>query len=603
MKKYRTIIAREITNLLENVSEADIADLIEYPQNPEMGDLSLPCFKLSKQLRKPPQAIAEELKSRVELEGFERVEAVSGYLNFYLDNARFASTVIGDVLEQGARYGSRNIGEGGKVVIDYSSPNIAKPFHIAHLRSTVIGNALYRIHEFLGYACVGINHLGDWGTQFGKLIVAYRMWGDAAAVEQGGIDELLRLYVKFHDEAEHNASLADEARGWFVRMEQGDEEALALWRRFVDISLAEFRRIYDLLGVSFDSYAGESFYNGRMEAVVAELREKELLEEDGGAWLVRLDTYDMPPALILKKDGSSLYHTRDITAALYRKETYDFRKAIYVTDYAQNLHFAQWFKVVELMGYDWAKDLVHVPFGRVSLEGASLSTRRGNVLKLEDVLNQAIAKTREIMASRPQPIADIDAAARQVGVGAVIFNDLSSGRIKDIDFKWEDVLNFEGESGPYVQYAHARACSVLAKAEAAGLAVREGWDALGKAALAGQEDKEASAEEALAVSEGGGADLAAQLAALPVNEATVRLAKELSLFGERVELAMRKLEPSIVARYLIDLSQAFNRFYHECRIMAEEDRVRTARLALVQAVKITLGNGLRLIGLSAPEKI
>ncbi|TYP74795.1 arginine--tRNA ligase [Paenibacillus methanolicus] len=575
MQKYKSIIAREITKLLETVKEADIETLIEYPPNPEMGDLSLPCFKLSKQLRKPPQAIAEELKSRMKPDGVERIEAVSGYLNFYLDGARFASSVIGEALARGERYGSRNIGEGGKVVIDYSSPNIAKPFHIAHLRSTVIGNALYRIHDFLGFDCVGVNHLGDWGTQFGKLIVAYRQWGDETAVDEGGIDELLRLYVKFHEEAERDPSLEDEARGWFVRMEHGDEEALALWRRFVDISMAEFTRIYELLGVSFDSYAGESFYNGRMDPVVAELREKALLEADKGAWLVRLDAYDMPPALILKKDGSSLYHTRDITAALYRKETYDFRKAIYVTDYAQNLHFAQWFKVVELMGYGWAKDLVHVPFGRVSLEGASLSTRRGNVLKLEDVLNQAIAKTREIMESRPQPIADIETVSRQVGVGAVIFHDLGSGRIKDIDFKWEDVLNFEGESGPYVQYTHARACSVLAKAGAAGLALSE----------IGQAPDEAA------------------LAALPINEATLRLAKELSLFGERVELAMRKLEPSIVARCLVDLAQAFNRFYHECRIMAEADGVRTARLALVQAAKLTLANGLRLIGLEAPEQI
>ncbi|MFB9329361.1 arginine--tRNA ligase [Paenibacillus aurantiacus] len=614
MRKYKAIIAREITNLLENVDAANIEGLIEYPPNPEMGDLSLPCFKLSKLLRKPPQAIAEELKSRINLGEVERIEAVSGYLNFYLDSARFAVSVIGEALAQGTRYGSRNIGDGARVVIDYSSPNIAKPFHIAHLRSTVIGNALYRIHKFLGYDCVGINHLGDWGTQFGKLIVAYRLWGDAQTVEQDGIDELLRLYVKFHEEADGNPSLEDEARSWFVRMEQGDGDALALWRWFVDISLAEFRRIYELLGVFFDSYAGESFYNDRMEAVVAELREKALLEEDGGAWLVRLEAYDMPPALMLKKDGSSLYHTRDITAALYRKEVYDFCKAIYVTDYAQNLHFAQWFKVVELMGRDWAKDLVHVPFGRVSLEGASLSTRRGNVLKLEDVLNQAIAKTREIMESRPQPIEDLDAAARQVGVGAIIFNDLSSGRIKDIDFKWEDVLNFDGESGPYVQYTHARACSVLAKAKAAGLASgqaadgaapigSEGGDAAGEVVVIGREDGRASDTASLNGTVVNGIVSNAALTGLPMNDATVRLVKELSLFGEKVELAMHKLEPSIVARYLIDLSQTFNRFYHECRIMAEEEGVRNARLALVRAVKITLGNGLSLIGLAAPEKI
>lgn len=572
MLPYKKLLASRIAQTLTGVSEEDIQILLEYPPNPEMGDISLPCFKLSKTLRKSPQAIADELKEKLSDEAVERVESVSGYLNIYLNKTAFTRGVVGSVLEENDRYGSRNIGEGRTVVIDYSSPNIAKPFHVGHLRSTVIGNALYRIFSFLGYDCVGVNHLGDWGTQFGKLIVAYKRWGSEEDVEKGAIDELLRLYVKFHDEAEKEPSLEDEARAWFVRIEQGDEEALKLWKWIVDISLKEFQKIYDLLGVRFDSFAGESFYNDKMAPVIQQLRDKNLLEEDDGAWLVRLDDYNMAPALMLKKDGSSLYHTRDVTAAIYRKNTYDFDKAIYVTDYAQNLHFQQWFKVVELMGYEWAKDLVHVAFGRVSLEGMSLSTRKGNVVKLEDLLKQAIDKTREIIEAKNPAMENKDEVARQVGVGAVIFNDLSSNRIKDIVFSWEEALNFDGETGPYVQYTHARACSVLRKAN--------GSDAID---LPG--------------------DGSAPDPALLLTPETVGVLKEVSLFPERIEQAMQKLEPSIVSRYLVDLAQAFNRFYHECPILVDDPSLRHARLAVVKTVQITLRNGLKLIGLETPEKI
>ncbi|WP_138754993.1 arginine--tRNA ligase [Paenibacillus sinopodophylli] len=570
MKKYKNLIAKEISSLLENVTEQQIAALIEYPPNSEMGDLSFPCFKLSKTLRKAPQVIADELKWSLQLDAIERMESAAGYLNFFIDKVRFADYVIKSILTLGDQYGSQNVGNDKTVVIDYSSPNIAKPFHVAHLRSTVIGNALYRIYSFLGYTCIGINHLGDWGTQFGKLIVAYHLWGNSDEIEKGGIDELLRLYVKFHDEAEHNPVLEDQARAWFVKLEQDDKEALRLWRWFVDISIKEFKRIYQLLGVHFDSYTGESFYNDKMEAAIGQLRDKGLLEEDQGASLVRLDAYEMPPALILKKDGSSLYHTRDITAALYRKDAYDFEKAIYVTDYAQNLHFQQWFKVVELLGYEWSNDLVHVAFGRVSLEGTSLSTRKGNIIKLEDVLQQSIAKTKAIMEARNANIENMDEIARQVGVGAVIFNDLSSSRIKDIVFSWKEVLNFEGETGPYLQYTHARASSILTKAMSQfGMSIN---------------------------------DSLVEPAHL-INDSSIHLLKELSMFGERIEWAMQKSEPSIISRYLIDLAQAFNRFYHECPILVENASVREARLALVKCVKTTLVNGLRLIGLEAPEKI
>ncbi|MED4601757.1 arginine--tRNA ligase [Paenibacillus validus] len=565
---YKLWLAEQTASKLEGVSVEALAEWIEYPPNPQMGDLSLPCFKLSKQLRKAPQAIAEELQQGWgEHPAVERVEAVAGYLNVFLNKASFAADVVSEVLAQGERFGSQNIGEGRSVVIDFSSPNIAKSFHIGHLRSTVIGRALYNIFKFLGYNSVGVNHLGDWGTQFGKLIVAYKLWGDEAAVEAGGIDELQRLYVKFHDEADVKPELEDEARAWFVKLEQGDEEAHKLWRWFVEISLKEFHKMYDLLGVKFDSYAGESFYNDKMAAVLEELKTKQLLEEDDGALLVKLEDYNMPPALMVKKDGGTLYHTRDVTAAIYRKHTYDFEKAVYVTDAGQSLHFQQWFKVIELMGYDWAKQLVHVPFGKVSLEGAKLSTRKGNVINLEELLTKAIEKTREIIEEKNPELENKEEVARQVGVGAVVFNDLSNNRIKDIVFSWDEALNFEGETGPYVQYAHARACSILRRA--------------------------------------GAVDTASAKLELLTEPAEQGLVRELHLFKERVVQAMDKLEPSIISRYLIDLAQVFNRFYKECPILKADVNadVQAARLALTKATTVALTNGLALIGLDAPEKM
>ncbi|UHA72165.1 arginine--tRNA ligase [Paenibacillus sp. 481] len=572
MHNYKQRVAHQLSSFIQAVEEHDILALLEYPPNPDMGDISLPCFKLSKLLRKSPQDIANELKETIHGDDIERVDAVAGYLNIFLNRSQFAHEVVNSVLAAGDRYGAQQIGQGRTVVIDFSSPNIAKPFHVGHLRSTVIGNALYRIFAYLGYDVVGVNHLGDWGTQFGKLIVAYQRWGNQQQVETGAIDELLRLYVKFHDEAESNPELENEARAWFVRMEAGDKEALALWEWFIDVSLKEFQNIYDLLGVQFDIFTGESFYNDKMGPVIEELRTKGLLVEDDGAWLVKLDEYNMSPALMLKKDGSSLYHTRDVTAALYRKSHYQFDKVIYVTDYAQNLHFQQCFKIVELMGYDWSKDLIHVPFGRVSLEGMSLSTRKGNVVKLDDLLKQAIAKIQSIIEAKNPHLENKEEVARQVGVGAVIFNDLSANRIKDIVFSWEDALNFEGETGPYVQYTHARACSVLRKANG-----------------------------------GEGIDLPEQnvpfAPALLQEQSTSQVLKELYLFTERIEQAMVKLEPSIVSRYLVDLAQAFNRFYHDCPILVDEPELRAARLSIVKCVQITLRNGLRLIGLQSPEKL
>jgi arginyl-tRNA synthetase len=565
MFDVKDIIAQAIHKQLPELSRDQIYDMLEYPPNPEMGDIALPCFKLSKTLRKPPVQIAQELASNIsDMEFIDKVEPVSGYLNFFFNKPLFIEQTLKRILEEQERYGSQPIGEGKTIVIDYSAPNIAKPFHVGHLRSTVIGNSLRKIFEFMGYRCIGVNHLGDWGTQFGKLIVAYKLWGNKEEVEAYGIKELMRLYVKFHEEAEKDPKLEDEARSWFARMEKGDSEALELWQWFKDISLKEFQKVYDLLDVHFDSYAGESFYNDKMDAVIEELRQKNLLKESEGAMIVDLEEYGMPPCMILKKDGSSLYATRDIAAAIYRKKEYDFHKCIYVTGAAQSLHFQQWFKVIELMGYEWAKDLIHVPFGLVSLGGEKLSTRKGKVVLLEDILSEAIKKTLEIIESKNPDLEDKEEVARYMGVGAVIFSDLYSNRIKDVSFSWDEVLNFDGETGPYVQYTHARCCSVIRKAPEQDSSFNPG---------------------------------------LLQTKEEYQLCKTLYQFPEKVMMALTQLEPSIITRYLVDLAQDFNRFYHEHPILADDQQLRAARLALVKATRITLANGLKLIGLKPLERV
>jgi arginyl-tRNA synthetase len=574
MIDYKQQIAAAVSDILEGLSTEELSVMLKVPSNPSMGDYSLPCFKLSKLMRKAPQAIAEEIQAKLEFMGITfigRMESLSGYLNIYLEQQSLADDVLRAVLHADQFYGSDTIGAGKTIVIDYSSPNIAKPFHVGHLRSTMIGQAIYNIHKFLGFQCVGINHLGDWGTQFGKQIVAYKRWGNQEEVEQGGVRELVRLYVKFHEEAEHHPELEDEARAEFVRLEHGDPEATELWRWFKEVSYKQFNKIYDLLGVSFDSDTGESFYNDKMSAVVQELKDKQLLTEDDGAMIVRLDEFNMPPALIIKTDGATLYHTRDITASIYRKRTYNFDQCIYVVDYAQNLHFSQWFKVVELMGYEWAGQLAHVAFGRVSMEGGGFSTRKGNAIWLEDVLMQAIDKTLAIINEKNPDLPNKEEIARQVGVGAIVFNDLRTNRIKDVMFSWEEVLNFDGETGPYVQYTHARACSLFRKAA----------DQYGEAAVNIN---------------------AVDMSLLTGAEAQAVL-KEIYVFPDRIKQAMEKLEPSLISRYLVDLAQTFNRFYHEFPIVIDDVRVRQARLALVRAAVITMRNGLKLIGLAAPEKI
>ena len=537
----------------------------ETPPDPAMGDYAFPCFKLAKTLRKAPALIAKELSENIEKpDFFDKIEVSGAYVNFFTNKSVFVKDVFSRVISEGSGFGASDMGNGKTVVVDFSSPNIAKPFHVGHLRSTVIGNAICNIYRKLGYTVVGINHLGDWGTQFGKLITAYRLWGDDASIEKSGISELMRLYVRFHDEAEANSSLNDEARGWFVKMQEGDSYALGLWKWFYDISLREFNRVYDMLGVKFDEFTGESFYNDKMDAVIAELKEKSLLIEDGGAMIVPLEDENMPPCLIVRSDGGTLYATRDIAAALYRKKTYDFCKCIYLTALDQNLHFAQWFEVIRKMGYDWYKDLYHVPFGLVSLETGKLSTRKGNVVLMEELLNEAVSETLNIINEKNPLLENKDEVARQVGIGAVIFNDLYNGRIKDVVFSWSRMLSFEGETGPYVQYTHARACSILKKA---------GFSA---------ENIDFS---------------------LVTDALSVEIAKLIDSFPDKLKEAAEKHEPSVVSRRLMDIAQAFNKFYHDNPILTSEDELKSARLLVTSAVRTVLALGLSVLGIKAPEKM
>ena len=562
----------EIAKLIADASEIDvneIASAIEIPPNSEMGDYAYPCFKLAKVFRKAPPMIANELIEKIEKKDFiKEIKVVGAYINFFTEKSVYVKEVLTRVFDEKESYGSSTEGNGKTIVIDYSSPNIAKPFHVGHLRSTVIGNAIYKIYECLGYNCEGVNHLGDWGTQFGKLIVAYKKWGSKEAVEKDGIQELMKIYVKFHDEAKKEPALEDEARLWFVKMQDGDEEALTLWKWFYDISIKEFDRVYDMLGVKFDAYTGESFYNDKMDAVVQELKDKNLLKESEGAMIVDLEDEKMPPCLIIRKDGGTLYATRDITAALYRKKTYNFEKCIYLTALDQNLHFAQWFKVIEKMGYEWSKDLVHVPFGLVSLETGKLSTRQGNVVLMEDLLNQAISETTKIIEEKNPNLPNKEEVAKQVGIGAVIFNDLYNNRIKDVVFSWSRMLNFDGETGPYVQYTHARACSLLKKV----------CDSV--------ENIDTNIDFSLLN-----------------DEASVEVCKLIEMYPAKIKDAANKFEPSIVTRHLVDIAQSFNKFYHDNPIMNSDDDVKKARIALVYAVKTILASGLKLLGINAPEQM
>ncbi|HOD92360.1 MAG TPA: arginine--tRNA ligase [Clostridia bacterium] len=568
MKDIKRIIAKQLEKSIEKLEWTVIMDALEYPPNPEMGDLALPCFKLSKVLRKSPVMIADSLAESLNVDIVERCESKSGYLNIFLNRKYMVNNILKGVIDKKYEFGKNDEFAGKTVCIDYSAPNIAKPFHIGHLRSTVIGHSIRRLHEFRGYKCVGINHLGDWGTQFGKLIVAYKNWSSRQLVEEKGTEELVRIYVKFHAEAEKDSSLNDQARKWFSKLEKKDEEAVALWEWFKQISLIDIEKTYKVLDISFDSYAGESFYNDKMEPVIEELKQKNLLINSDGAMIVSLEEYNMPPCLIVKSDGSTLYATRDITAAIYRKNTYDFDKCIYVTATAQDLHFKQWFKVVELMGYEWAKDLIHVGFGMVSLGGAKLATREGNIIYLDDLFKEASKRVLAIINEKNPDMEDKEQKAQDIGVGAIVFSDLSNNRIKDIDFSWEDSLNFDGSTGPYVQYTYARACSVLRKA---GLSDDEiNMDGIKSNHM--------------------------------TNDDEFVLLKTLSLFNEKIDQALKDLEPSCISRYLIDVCMAFNKFYN-CHTILNAQENKKFRILLTAAVKYVIGNGLYIIGLKRTERV
>lgn len=559
---YKKHIAQKIK--VDGVSEQEIYELIALPPNLDMGDYALPCFKFAKILRKSPVMIAEELKNAIQTDEIVcEISAVNGYLNFKINKTAFVKETLDKILTQKDKYGASEEGKGKTVCIDYSSINIAKPFHIGHLSTTVLGGALYRIFNFLGYKAVGINHLGDYGTQFGKLISAYKRWGDQETVEKGGIRALNELYVRFHKEAENHPEYDDEARAYFKKIEQGDEECQALFKWFKELTLKDVQKIYEMLDIRFDSYAGESFYSDKMGPVVDELKAKGLLTESRGAQVVDLEAYGMPPCIILKSDGSSLYATRDMAAAEYRKKTYDFDKCLYVVAYQQNLHFKQFFKVLEMLGKDWAKDLVHVAYGMVSLEEGTMSTRKGNVVFLEDVIARCIEKAYTIIDEKNPNLENKEDVAKKVGVGAVIFGALYNNKIKDIVFSYDKVLNFDGETSVYVQYTCARAKSVLQK---------------------------------------GGAVENYELPVLSIEE--IELVKCLSTFPETVKAAAEKYEPSLIARFAVEVAQKFNKFYFDCKILsAEDEKTKNFRLALTNATLQALKNAFALLGIGIPDKM
>ena len=573
MIDFKKEIAEIIAKNLEGLTEDEIKSMIEIPQDQSMGDYAFPCFRLAKTMRKAPNLIAAELAEKLQGEQlFSEVSPVNAYVNMFVSREEMMKSTVSEVLEEKENFGRSDIGGNKKVIVEFSSPNIAKPFHIGHIRSTVIGNSLSKIYDALGYDVFKINHLGDYGTQFGKMICAYRRWGNREDVINSPIKTLLGYYTKFHVEVEEHPELEDEARAIFTKLEQGSKEEVELWQWFREESLKEFQRVYDMLGIEFDSYNGESFYSDKMPRFEKELLDKGLLQESKGAQVVDLEEYKLGTALIKKSDGSSLYITRDIAAAVYRKENYDFYKNIYVVATQQNLHFQQLFKIIELMGYDWANQCVHVPFGMVRLEEGTMSTRHGRVVFLEDVLNGAIEKTREIIEEKNPNIENLEEITSQVGIGAVVFNELSNNRIKDYTFKWDQILNFDGETGPYVQYTHARCASLLRKA---------GEDIVAKA----QDPKNVD------------------FALLAKSDSAYELTKLIYAFPGVVEQAGEKYEPSIITRHIINIAQCFNKFYHDEHIIVDDEVEKISKIALVIATKRVIATGIGLLGMKAPERM
>jgi arginyl-tRNA synthetase len=563
----QTFLTEAVRLLAGHVSldNEQILSELETPPGPELGDFAFPCFGLARVFRSAPAKIAAELAGKISPgQYFSRVEAHGPYLNFYCNRQLLTAETLAVVFDRKERYGWQDRGLDRTVVIDFSAPNIAKPFGIGHLRSTVIGQALYRIYQAVGFRCVGINHLGDWGTQFGKLIVAYLRWGDARQLEENPIEHLYDLYVRFHRAAEAEPALEAEAREWFLKLESGEPEARKLWLQFRNLSLEEFKRVYALLGVSFDYYQGESFYNEMLDGTVRQVEEKGLATLSEGALIVSLDEEGLPPCLLRKQDGATLYATRDLCAAIYRHRKFNFDRMLYVVGADQALHFQQLFAVLKKMGCRWAESCVHVPFGLIRFKDGKMSTRQGTLIFLEDVLARATELAAAIIAEKNPSLPDKEKVAGQVGIGAVIFADLSSDRVKDIEFEWEKVLDFSGETAPYIQYSHARICSILRKAP--------DWEGAYDATLLTSPEEQ-------------------------------QLVSVLARFGQAIERAAETNKPSAVARYLIELAKDFNKFYHQCPVLTADISRRASRLALVAATRQVLQNGLTLLGIAAPQEM
>lgn len=569
MTNFKQKIAEQITKAT-NISQEEIIEYIEVPADEKMGDFSFPCFKLAKELKKAPQMIAQDLKNNIQFEDefIEKIEVINGYLNFYISPVCYISNVLTEIENKKEEYGKSTAGNGKNVVIDYSSPNIAKPFHIGHLRSTVIGNSLYKTHKYLGYNCIGVNHLGDYGTQFGKLIEGYKRWGEEYNIEENTIDELTKIYVRINNLCNEDESVLEECRNNFKKLEDGDEYCVNLWTRFRELSLKEFQKVYDLLQVTFDSWNGEAFYSDKMQEIVDILNKKNLLVPSEGAIVVNLDENNMPPCIIQKSNGSTTYATRDLAAVLYRARTYNFDKALYLTSYEQILHFKQVFEVAKSLGIDekYTKGLIHVPFGMVQLKTGKMSTREGNIIKLEELLNEAIGRVMQIINDKNPNLENKEEIAKKIGIGAVIFNDLYNSRIKDEIFDWDTMLNFNGETGPYMQYIYVRTKSLLEKA---------GYiPSINKIDFSKLKDV-----------------------------TSLKVIKLIYSFEDILKQSADKLEPYIIARYLIHLAQAYSSFYNENKIIGEEKDVQDARLYLTYATGLVLKIGAELLGIQMPDKM
>ena len=567
MIDFKKIIANE----LKNVTNIDIVDeYIEVPSNREMGDYSLPCFKLAKELKKAPQMIANEIKEKINLpkDIVINVEVVNGYLNFFINPKTVITTVFEEIDKEKEKYGASKIGEGKNIVVEYSSPNIAKPFHIGHLRTTLIGNSLYRIYKFLGYNTIGINHLGDYGTQFGKMIEAYKMWKDEYNLSTDIINKMVDMYVRINDLCKKDESVLERCRENFRLLESGDEYCTKLWNKFKELSMVEFNKIYNLLDVKFDSYNGEAFYADRMNDVIQKLEEKGVLVESEGAKIVDLSDVGIEtPCIIQKADGSSIYATRDLAAIMYRAKTYDFDKCLYVVAYEQNLHFKQVFAVARYLVDDkYVKGLKHVSYGMVSLPTGKMSTRLGNVVKIEDLLNETIEKAKEIIEEKNPELEDKENVAKKVGIGAIIFNTLSTSNIKDQVFDWNTALNFNGETGPYLQYMYVRTNSVL--------------DKIGK--IPNIEEVDINILE---------------------DETSINLVKELYEFYSTIEQAADKNEPYIISKYLINVAKLFSMFYNENKIITDDKKIQNSRAYLTYCVNLVLKTGANLLGIQMPDKM